>query len=117
MLECCHLALFIESLAGCSTTLLKAMILKADQDCKWEGKIASGWNADKPIDRSGITAVLTCTGSVQVSMERTIGTVCGGCLGLGVSLLGHGFGQDSDMLFTGEKPSSRHALNLTFRQL
>ena len=37
----------------------------------------------------------------QVSMERTIGTVSGGLLGLGISLLGHGFGQDSDMVFTG----------------
>ena len=34
-------------------------------------------------------------------MERTIGTVSGGLLGLGISLLGHGFGQDSDMVFTG----------------
>ena len=39
---------------------------------------------------------------MQVSMERTIGTVCGGLLGLGISLLGHGFGQDSDMVFTGD---------------
>jgi len=34
-------------------------------------------------------------------MERTIGTISGGVLGLTISLLGHGFGQDSDMVFTG----------------
>lgn len=39
---------------------------------------------------------------MQVSMERTIGTGLGGLLGLGISLLGHGFGQDSDMVFTGD---------------
>ncbi|CAL5222233.1 g4567 [Coccomyxa viridis] len=59
------------------------------QGCKW----------------AAITVVVVASpmlGKVsQVSMERTIGTVCGGCLGLGISLLGHGFGQDSDMLFTG----------------
>ena len=43
-------------------------------------------------------------------MERTIGTVCGGCLGLGISLLGHGFGQDSDMLFTGTEVSFAYFL-------
>ena len=47
-------------------------------------------------------AFLDTVGPMQVSMERTIGTVCGGLLGLGISLLGHGFGQDSDMLFTGQ---------------
>lgn len=48
-----------------------------------------------------LSSILTTTGPAQVSVERTIGTVCGGLLGLGISLLGHGFGQDSDMLFTG----------------
>ncbi|CAK0786828.1 hypothetical protein CVIRNUC_010042 [Coccomyxa viridis] len=59
------------------------------QGCKW----------------AAITVVVVASpmlGKVsQVSMERTIGTVCGGLLGLGISLLGHGFGQDSDMVFTG----------------
>jgi len=36
-------------------------------------------------------------------MERTIGTISGGVLGLAISLLGHGFGQDSDMVFTGAR--------------
>jgi hypothetical protein len=38
----------------------------------------------------------------QVSVERTIGTVCGGVLGLATVLFGHGFGQDGDIIFTGE---------------
>ena len=40
-------------------------------------------------------------------MERTIGTISGGVLGLAISLLGHGFGQDSDMVFTGARWPSR----------
>ena len=39
-------------------------------------------------------------------MERTIGTISGGVLGLAISLLGHGFGQDSDMVFTGARLQS-----------
>ena len=51
---------------------------------------------------------------MQVSMERTIGTVCGGLLGLGISLLGHGFGQDSDMVFTGDTlPALLHGVRAT----
>lgn len=38
----------------------------------------------------------------QVSVERTIGTVFGGLLGLGTVLIGHGFGQDEDIAITGE---------------
>ncbi|KAK9903224.1 hypothetical protein WJX75_000088 [Coccomyxa subellipsoidea] len=37
----------------------------------------------------------------QVSVERTIGTIFGGLLGLGTVLLGHGFGQDEDIAITG----------------
>ncbi len=37
-------------------------------------------------------------------MERTIGTVTGGLLGLATTLVGHGFGQDSDIVFTGHSP-------------
>jgi hypothetical protein len=38
----------------------------------------------------------------QVSVERTIGTIFGGLLGLGTVLLGHGFGQDEDIAITGD---------------
>lgn len=34
-------------------------------------------------------------------MERTIGTIFGGLLGLATVLLGHGFGQDEDIAITG----------------
>ncbi|CAL8465245.1 g4780 [Coccomyxa elongata] len=37
----------------------------------------------------------------QVSVERTIGTIFGGLLGLATVLLGHGFGQDEDIAITG----------------
>lgn len=47
-------------------------------------------------------------------MERTIGTISGGVLGLAISLLGHGFGQDSDMVFTGARLPS-HLIDIVKR--
>ena len=48
----------------------------------------------------------------QVSIERTIGTVAGGLLGLGTALVGHGFGQDKDVAFTGKDTCSQAQLEL-----
>lgn len=43
-----------------------------------------------------------------MSVERTIGTVFGGLLGLATVLFGHGFGQDGDIVVTSEHLVQAH---------
>ena len=53
--------------------------------------------------------------AVQVSVERTIGTIFGGLLGLATVLLGHGFGQDEDIAITGMPPAVLQLVRFTSR--
>ena len=79
--------------------------------CRARGGVLMPWQQGSRPDWGSETGRHA---DMQVSMERTIGTVCGGLLGLGISLLGHGFGQDSDMVFTGDTlPALLHGVRAT----